>query len=79
MTRHTGYIYNPYIHRIFFPNVTQTSSTWDAILEASDGTSTIDVQNWYVVPGDNNDRLTPISKDESHLVRQSFKYIPLIG
>ncbi|SJL01048.1 uncharacterized protein ARMOST_04364 [Armillaria ostoyae] len=31
---------------VFYDSAHKTSSAWDAILEASDGTSTIDVQNW---------------------------------
>ncbi|KAK0490225.1 cytochrome P450 [Armillaria novae-zelandiae] len=31
---------------VFYDSAHRTSSAWDAILEASDGTSTIDVQNW---------------------------------
>ncbi|KAK0455623.1 cytochrome P450 [Desarmillaria tabescens] len=31
---------------VFFDSAHRTSSAWDAILEGSDGTSTIDVQNW---------------------------------
>ncbi|PBK72122.1 cytochrome P450 [Armillaria solidipes] len=33
---------------VFYDSAHKTSSAWDAILEASDGTSTIDVQNWYL-------------------------------
>ncbi|KAK0231616.1 cytochrome P450 [Armillaria fumosa] len=31
---------------VFYDSAHRTSSAWDAILEASDGSSTIDVQNW---------------------------------
>ncbi|KAK0506763.1 cytochrome P450 [Armillaria luteobubalina] len=31
---------------IFYDSAHRTTSAWDAILEASDGTATIDVQNW---------------------------------
>ncbi|KAK0448231.1 cytochrome P450 [Armillaria borealis] len=31
---------------VFYDSAHRTSSAWDVILEASDGTSTIDVQNW---------------------------------
>ncbi|KAK0231603.1 cytochrome P450 [Armillaria fumosa] len=31
---------------VFYDSAHKTSSAWDAILEAADGTSTIDVQNW---------------------------------
>ncbi|KAG7441569.1 cytochrome P450 [Guyanagaster necrorhizus] len=34
------------LSHIFYDSAHRTSSAWDAILEASDGSSTIDVQNW---------------------------------
>ncbi|PBK82650.1 cytochrome P450 [Armillaria gallica] len=66
---------------IFYDSAHRMASAWDAILEADDGTSTIDVQNWCVVvpTNDNNQLMNRISMDSIGIAKFSHDFGAIEG